>query len=169
MFHPAVEVTGFCSARPPGPLRLHWPPDSLHCVFRAGTVPHTAAREVYLAINSCLHLALIMCNTEREKAPPWPRLCQSANTSWTVHVPVWFQRLLLRGFDKFTKTNTVRAFKHQSWLFFLRGNRIQTPRPNKWKHSPKEGKKKFLVLAPPPSLSPLLTLKSLNESRLGYM
>lgn len=106
--------------------------------FGAGTVPRFATRDVYLAVGSCLHLALITCNTEREKAAAWPRLCQSANTRWTVHVPAWFQRLLLRGFDKFTKTNTVGAFKHQSWLFFLRGNRIQTPRPNNWKRGPKK-------------------------------
>lgn len=124
------------------PVLLTWLSLSPRLCFAARTVPLTATRDVYLAISSCLHLALITCNTEREKAAAWPRLCQSANTGWTVHVPAWFQRLLLRGFDKFTKTNTVGAFKHQSRLFFLRGNRIQTPRPNKWKHVPK----KFLLL-----------------------
>lgn len=130
-----------------------------------------ATRDVYLAVSSCLHLALITCSTAREKATAWPRLCQSANTSWTVHVPGWFQRLLLRGFDKFTKTNTVRAFKHQSWLFFLRGNRIQTPRPNKWKHGPKKSSSFlfFFFSFLPPHHQPLLSSVRLNESRLGYM
>lgn len=31
--------------------------------------------------------------------------------SGPFHFPVWFQRLFLRGFDKFTKTNTVGAFQ----------------------------------------------------------
>lgn len=142
---------------------------------RPWTVPRAATRGLYLAISSCLHLALITCNTERAKAAAWPRLCQSANTGWTVHVPAWFQRLLLRGFDKFTKTNTVGAFKHQSWLFFLRGNRIQTPRPNKWKHGPQKKFPRLVLFCffsfPPttPSTPPLLRKTEWVQIRLHVM